>query len=83
MKTELTINELVAAYIKVALGIDGISVDIMDDTVILVKDERWHIYLGPDSFFFVGSFTDDEYGEIDKIRHSSSAIRYIYETEED
>lgn len=83
MKTELTINELVEAYIKVALGIDGIRVDITDDTVILVKDERYHIFISPDSFFFVGTFTDDEYGEIDKLRHSASAIRYIYENEED
>lgn len=82
MKTELTINELIEAYIKVALGIDGIRVDIVEDTVVLVKDEKWHIFLGPDSFFFVGSFTDEDFGEIDKIRHSASAIRYIYENED-
>lgn len=81
MKTELTINELVAAYIKVALGIDGIRVDIAEDTVVLVKDERWHIFLGPDSFFFVGTFTSEEFDEIEKLKNSAAAIRYVYTTE--
>lgn len=78
MKTE----DLIEGYLKIALGIEGIRAAVVDDTVTLVRDEKYHIFIGPDTFFFVGSFTDDEFGEVEKLRDSAAAIRYIYENED-
>lgn len=64
-------------YISVITGVKDIEVEIIEDTVVLSRDERWHIYINP--FMMIGCFIDEDIELADLIKKNASAIQYIYD----
>ena len=67
-------------YISVITGRKDINVEIIDDTVVLSRDEMWHIYIIPEKFTMIGCFIDDDISLSNLLRKESHNIWHIYET---
>ena len=74
MKVELMIKD----YVKTLTGAD-IDVEIIEDTVVLSRDERWHIYLIDGRFTMIGCFIDKDIEIADILKKNEGSIRYIYD----
>lgn len=74
MKVELMIKD----YVKTLTGVD-IDVEIIEDTVVLSREERWHIYLIPDRYTMIGCFIDEDIEIADILKKNEGSIRYIYD----
>lgn len=74
MKVELMIKD----YVKTLTGAD-IDVEIIEDTVVLSREERWHIYLIPDRYTMIGCFIDEDIEIADILKKNEGSIRYIYD----
>lgn len=74
MKVELMIKD----YVKTLTGAD-IDVEIIEDTVVLSREERWHIYLIPDRYTMIGCFIDEDIKLADILKKNEGSIRYIYD----
>lgn len=74
MKVELMIKD----YVKTLTGAD-IDVEIIEDTVVLSREGRWHIYLIPDRYTMIGCFIDEDIELADLIKKNEGSIRYIYD----
>ena len=74
MKVELMIKD----YVKTLTGAD-IDVEIIEDTVVLSREERWHIYLIPDRYTMIGCFIDEDIYIADILKKNEGSIRYIYD----
>ena len=66
-------------YISVITGRKDIKVEIIDDTVVLSRDEMWHIYIIPERFTMIGCFIDDDISLSNLLRKESFNIWHIYE----
>ena len=66
-------------YISVITGRKDIKVEIIDDTVVLSRDEMWHIYIIPDRFTMIGCFIDDDIDLSNLLRKEAFNIWHIYE----
>ena len=66
-------------YISVITGRKDINVEIIDDTVVLSRDEMWHIYIIPEKFTMIGCFIDDDISLSNLLRKESHNIWHIYE----
>ena len=66
-------------YISVITGRKDIKVEIIDDTVVLSRDEMWHIYIIPEKFTMIGCFIDDDIELSNLLRKEAFNIWYIYE----
>ena len=67
-------------YISVITGgRKDIKVEIIDDTVVLSRDERWHIYIIPERFTMIGCFIDDDISLSNLLRKEAFNIWHIYE----
>ena len=66
-------------YISVITGIKDIKVEIIDDTIVLSRDERWHIYLIDGRFTMIGCFVDEDIKIADILKKNEGSIRYIYD----
>ena len=66
-------------YINVLTGVKDIKVEIVDDTVVLSRDERWHIYIIPERFTMIGCFIDDDIELSNLLRKEAHNIYHIYE----
>ena len=75
MKVEILIKQ----YVTSITGKNDIDVEIIDDTVVLSRDERWHIYLIPDRFTMIGCFVDEDIDIADILKKNAASIRYIYD----
>lgn len=73
MKVELMIKD----YVKTLTGAD-IDVEIIEDTVVLSREERWHIYLIPDRYTMIGCFIDEDIEIADILKKNAASIIYIY-----
>ena len=73
MKVELMIKD----YVKTLTGAD-IDVEIIEDTVVLSREERWHIYLIPDRYTMIGCFIDEDIEIADILKKNAASILYIY-----
>ena len=73
MKVELMIKD----YVKTLTGAD-IDVEIIEDTVVLSRDERWHIYLIPDRYTMIGCFIDEDIEIANILKKNAASIIYIY-----
>lgn len=71
MKVELMIKD----YVKTLTGAD-IDVEIIEDTVVLSREERWHIYINP--FMMVGCFIDQDIEIANTLKKNAASIIYIY-----
>ena len=73
MKVEILIKQ----YVTSITGKDDIDVEIIDNTVVLSRDERWHIYINP--FTMIGCFINEDIELADLIKKNAPAIQFIYD----
>ena len=67
-------------YISVITGgRKDIKVEIIDDTIVLSRDEMWHIYIIPEKFTMIGCFIDDDIDLSNLLRKEAFNIYNIYE----
>ena len=66
-------------YISVITGVKDIKVEIIDDTIVLSRDEMWHIYIIPERFTMIGCFIDDDIALSNLLRKEAHNIWHIYE----
>ena len=75
MKVEILIKQYVTSITEK----NDIDVEIIDDTVVLSRDERWHIYLIDGRFTMIGCFVDEDIEIADILKKNEGSIRYIYD----
>lgn len=75
MKVEILIKQ----YVTSITGKNDIDVEIIEDTVVLSRDERWHIYLIDGRFTMIGCFVDEDIYIADILKKNEGSIRYIYD----
>lgn len=75
MKVEVLIKQ----YVTSLTGKNDIDVEIIEDTVVLSREERWHIYLIPDRYTMIGCFIDEDIEIADILKKNEGSIRYIYD----
>ena len=75
MKVEVLIKQ----YVTSLTGKNDIDVEIIEDTVVLSRDERWHIYLIDGRFTMIGCFIDEDIEIADILKKNEGSIRYIYD----
>lgn len=73
MKVEILIKQ----YLDTILPVKDIDVEIIEDTVVLSREERWRIYITP--FTLIGCFIDEDIKLADLIKKNAPAIQYIYD----
>ena len=67
-------------YISVITGgRKDIKVEIIDDTIVLSRDEMWHIYIIPERYTMIGCFIDDDINLSNLLRKEAFNIYHIYE----
>ena len=66
-------------YISVVTGVKDINVEIIDDTIVLSRDEMWHIYIIPERYTMIGCFIDDDIDLSNLLRKEAFNIWHIYE----
>lgn len=74
----MNIELMIKDYVKTLTGAD-IDVEIIEDTVVLSREERWHIYLIPDRYTMIGCFIDEDIYIADILKKNEGSIRYIYD----
>ena len=75
MKVEVLIKQ----YVTSLTGKNDIDVEIIEDTVVLSREERWHIYLIPERYTMIGCFIDEDIEIADILKKNEGSIRYIYD----
>lgn len=75
MKVEVLIKQ----YLDTILPVKDIEVEIIENTVVLSRDERWHIYLIDGRFTMIGCFVDEDIYIADILKKNEGSIRYIYD----
>ena len=75
MKVEILIKQ----YVTSITGKNAIDVEIIENTVVLSRDERWHIYLIEGRFTMIGCFVDEDIEIADILKKNEGSIRYIYD----
>lgn len=75
----MNVEVLIKQYVTSITGKDDIDVEIIEDTVVLSRDERWHIYVIPGRFTMIGCFVDEDIEISNILRKNEGAIRYIYD----
>ena len=66
-------------YISVLTGVKDIKVEIIDDTVVLSRDEMWHCYIIPERFTVIGCLVDSDIDITNLLRKEAFNIWHIYE----
>ena len=67
-------------YISVITGgRKDIKVEIIDDTIVLSRDEMWHIYIIPERYTMIGCFIDSDIDLSNLLRKEAHNIYHIYE----
>lgn len=79
----MDVEILIKDYVTSLTGKDDIDVEIIEDTVVLSRNERWHIYLIPGDFTMIGCFIDEDIELSRIIRENEGSIRYIYDSRKD
>ena len=75
----MKVEVLVKQYVTSITGKNDIDVEIIDDTVVLSREERWHIYLIPGRYTMIGCFVDEDIEIADILKKNEGSIRYIYD----
>ena len=75
MKVEILIKQ----YVTSLTGKNDIDVEIIENTVVLSREERWHIYLIDGRFTMIGCFIDEDIEIADILKKNEGSIRYIYD----
>ena len=79
MKVEILIKH----YVTSITGKNDIDVEIIDDTVVLSREERWHIYIIPGRYTMIGCFVDEDIEIADILKKNAGSIQYIYDNRSD
>ena len=79
MKVEILIKQ----YVTSITGKNDIDVEIIDDTVVLSREERWHIYIIPGRYTMIGCFIDEDIEIADILKKNAGSIQYIYDNRSD
>ena len=66
-------------YISVITGVKDIKVEIIDDTIVLSREELWHCYIIRERFTMIGCFIDDDIELSNLLRKEAFNIWHIYE----
>ena len=66
-------------YINVLTGVKDIKVEIIEDTVVLSREELWHCYIIPDRFTVIGCLVDSDIDITNLLRKEAFNIWHIYE----
>ena len=66
-------------YISVITGVKDIKVEIIDDTVVLSREEMWHCYIIPERFTVIGCLVDSDIDITNLLRKEAFNIWHIYE----
>ena len=66
-------------YISVITGVKDIKAEIIDDTIVLSRDELWHCYIIPDRFTVIGCLVDSDIDITNLLRKEAFNIWHIYE----
>lgn len=75
----MKVETLIKQYVTSLTGKNDIDVEIIEDTVVLSREERWHIYLIPDRYTMIGCFIDEDIEIADILKKNEGSIRYIYD----
>ena len=75
----MDVEVLIKQYLDTILPVKDIEVEIIEDTVVLSRDERWHIYLIDGRFTMIGCFVDEDIEISDILRKNAGSIQYIYD----
>ena len=75
MKVEILIKQ----YVTSITGKNDIDVEIIENTVVLSREGRWHIYLIPARFTMIGCFINEDIDIADLLKKNEGSIRYIYD----
>ena len=75
----MDVEVLIKQYVTSLTGVDDIDVEIIEDTVVLSRDERWHIYIIPGRFTMIGCFVDEDIEISDILKKNAGSIQYIYD----
>ena len=73
----MNIELMIKDYVKTLTGAD-IDVEIIEDTVVLSREERWHIYLIPDRYTMIGCLIDEDIEIANILKKNAASILYIY-----
>ena len=76
----MKVEDLIKQYIQTIIGVDCIDVEIIEDTVVLSREGRWHIYVIPDRFMMIGTFIDEDIELSRRLRKVEGNIRHIYDS---
>ena len=79
MKVEILIKQ----YVTSITGKNDIDVEIIENTVVLSREERWHIYLIDGRFTMIGCFVDEDIEIADILKKNAGSIQYIYDNRSD
>ena len=79
MKVEILIKQ----YVTSITGKNDIDVEIIDDTIVLSREERWHIYIIPGRYTMIGCFVDEDIEIADILKKNAGSIQYIYDNRSD
>ena len=79
MKVEILIKQ----YVTSITGKNDIDVEIIDDTVVLSREERWQIYIIPGRYTMIGCFVDEDIEIADILKKNAGSIQYIYDNRSD
>lgn len=74
----MKVETLIKQYVTSLTGKNDIDVEIIEDTVVLSREERWHIYLIPGRFTMIGCFIDEDIEIADILKKNAASIIYIY-----
>lgn len=66
-------------YISVITGVKDIKVEIIDNTVVLSREELWHCYIIPERFTVIGCLVDSDIDITNLLRKEAHNIWHIYE----
>lgn len=66
-------------YISVITGVKDIKVEIIDNTVVLSREELWHCYIIPERFTVIGCLIDSDIDTTNLLRKEAHNIWHIYE----
>lgn len=66
-------------YISVITGVKDIKVEIIEDTVVLLREGLWHCYIIPERFTIIGCLVDDDIYITNLLRKEAHNIWHIYE----
>ena len=73
----MNIELMIKDYVKTLTGAD-IDVEIIDNIVVLSREERWHIYLIPERYTMIGCFIDEDIEIANTLKKNAASIIYIY-----